>query len=181
MRTEDRRPILETERLILRRMDEGDLADLAQMLQNPRVMYAYEHSFTDVDVRAWLLRQRARYARYGFGLWAAVLRRTGEMVGQAGLTMQPYAGGEVLEIGYLLKEAHWRNGYASEAAAACKAYAFGPLDREKVHSIIKVDNERSIRVAERIGMTREATFLARYYAGDRPHYLYSVRRDTAGA
>ena len=103
------------------------------------------------------------------------------MVGQAGLTMQPYAGGEVLEIGYLLKEAHWRNGYASEAAAACKAYAFGPLDREKVHSIIKVDNERSIRVAERIGMTREATFLARYYAGDRPHYLYSVRRDAAGA
>ena len=63
MRTEDRRPILETERLILRRMDEGDLVDLAQMLQNPRVMYAYEHSFTDADVRAWLLRQRARYAR----------------------------------------------------------------------------------------------------------------------
>ena len=41
-----------------------------------------------------------------------ILKATGEMIGQAGLTMQPYKGKEILEIGYLLKEAHWHHGYA---------------------------------------------------------------------
>ena len=57
--------ILETERLILRELEQGDLPDLAEMLQNPRVMYAYEHTFTDRDVQQWLDRQRARYRTDG--------------------------------------------------------------------------------------------------------------------
>ena len=46
--------ILETERLVLREMEQGDFADLAEILQDPEVMYAYEHDFTDADVQAWL-------------------------------------------------------------------------------------------------------------------------------
>ena len=102
--------ILETERLVLREMEQGDFADLAEILQDPEVMYAYEHDFTDADVQAWLDRQRRRYARNGFGLWAVILKETDQMVGQAGLTMQPYQGGEVLEIGYLLKKRFWGRG-----------------------------------------------------------------------
>ena len=52
--------ILETERLILREMDADDCADLAEMFQDPRVMYAYEHEFSDEDVWAWLDRQTGR-------------------------------------------------------------------------------------------------------------------------
>ena len=52
--------ILETERLILREMDQEDFSDLAQMLQNPRVMVAYEHDFSDEDVQRWLDRQKSR-------------------------------------------------------------------------------------------------------------------------
>ena len=98
------------------------------------------------------------------------------MVGQAGLTMQPYQGGEVLEIGYLLKKRFWGRGYAREAAAACKRYAFDTMKKNKVCSIIKTDNLASIRVAESIGMKREAAFIARYYNGDMPHFLYAVER-----
>ena len=47
--------ILETERLILREMDADDYADLAEMFQDPRVMYAYEHEFSDEDVWSWLV------------------------------------------------------------------------------------------------------------------------------
>ena len=50
--------ILETERLMLREMGEQDIPDLKEILQNPRVMYAYEHDFTDEDVREWLARQQ---------------------------------------------------------------------------------------------------------------------------
>lgn len=168
--------ILETERLILRELEQSDFDDLAGILQNPRVMYAYEHDFTDEDVQVWLDRQRGRYAKYGFGLWASVLKSTRVMIGQAGLTMQPYKGSEVLEIGYQLKEEYWHQGYAREAAAACKHYAFQILKAPKVHSIIKVDNLPSIRVAESIGMTREDTFITQYYNGDMLHYLYSVKQ-----
>lgn len=168
--------ILETERLFLRELEQTDFDDLSEILQNPRVMYAYEHDFTDEDVQAWLERQQGRYKQYGFGLWAMILKSTDEMIGQAGLTMQPYKGDQVLEIGYLLKENFWHQGYAREAAQACKAYAFGDLDRDKVHSIIKVDNKSSIRVAESMGMTAEDQFVIQYYDKHMPHFLYSVRR-----
>ena len=67
-------------------------------------------------------------------------------------------------------------GYAREAGAACKRYAFEVLGRDKVYSIINADNLASIRVAESVGMTGEATFTARYFSGDMPHNLYSVAR-----
>ena len=82
--------IFETERLYLRKITQDDLADLAEILQNPNVMYAYEHDFSDNDVQVWLNRQIERYNKNGVGLWAVILKDTNEMIGQAGLTMQPY-------------------------------------------------------------------------------------------
>ena len=166
--------ILETERLYLREMNQSDFEYLAEILQNPRVMYAYEHDFSDNDVQEWLDRQITRYKKYGFGLWAVILKNTDEMIGQAGLTMQPYKDTEVLEIGYLLKERFWHYGYASEAANGCKKYAFEQLNRDKVYSIIKSDNYASMKVAKSMGMKKEDEFVTQYYNGDMLHFLYSV-------
>ena len=166
--------IIETERLILREMTDDDIGSLRSMLQDPDVMYAYEHDFTEDDVKEWLERQKDRYARYGFGLWAMILKFSGLMIGQAGLTMQKYRNSEVLEIGYMLAKNYWHSGYAREAAEACKKYAFSRIGAREVFSIIKTDNAASIRVAESIGMKRRDEFMARYYNGDVPHYLYGV-------
>lgn len=166
--------ILETERLYLRKMNQSDFEDLAEILQNSRVMYAYEHDFSDNDVQEWLDRQITRYKKYGFGLWAVILKNTDEMIGQAGLTMQSYKGTEVLEIGYLLKERFWHHEYASEAANGCKKYAFEQLNRDKVYSIIKSDNYASMKVAKSMGMKKEDEFVTQYYNGDMLHFLYSV-------
>lgn len=95
-----------------------------------------------------------------------VLKDTDEMIGQAGLTMQPYKNTKVLEIGYLLKEKFWHLGYAREAAMECKKYAFEKLNQDKVCSIIKADNLASMRVAESIGMSKEDEFITQYYNGD---------------
>ncbi|WP_455650222.1 GNAT family N-acetyltransferase [Enterocloster citroniae] len=168
--------ILETERLFLREMRQNDFHDLAEILQNSNVMYAYEHNFTENDVQVWLDRQIERYRKFGFGLWAVILKDTNKMIGQAGLTFQPYKSTEVLEIGYLLKENFWHYGYAKEAAGGCKKYAFGHLNRGKVYSIIKADNAASIKVAESIGMSKEDEFITQYYNGRMLHYLYSVHR-----
>lgn len=168
--------ILETERLYLREMNQNDFGDLAEILQNPKVMYAYEHDFSDNDVQEWLDRQIERYKKYGFGLWAVILKNTNEMIGQTGLTIQPYKDTEVLEIGYLLKENFWHNGYACEASSGCKKYAFEQLNRDKVYSIIKADNHSSMKVAESIGMKKGDEFITQYYNGDMLHFLYSVHR-----
>ena len=102
--------ILETERLRLRRMTQDDFPALCRILQDPDVMYAYEHAFSDEEVQEWLDRQLARYAQYGFGLWAVELKETGAMIGQCGLTMQDVNGRQLLEVGYLFEKAHWHRG-----------------------------------------------------------------------
>ncbi len=167
---------LETARLQLRELTQGDFVDLAQILLDRDVMTAYEHDFSAEEVQNWLDRQLRRYRQDGFGLWAVVLKSSGEMIGQAGLTLQPCEGSRVLEVGYLLKKRFWHQGYAREAAAACKSYAFQVLGRDTVHAIIKADNFASMRVAQAIGMKKEKEFITRYYSGDRLHYLFTVHR-----
>jgi len=106
--------ILETERLVMREMRPSDYPALCKILQDAEVMYAYEHAFGDEEARAWLDRQFQRYREDGFGLWAVVLRETGEMIGQCGLSWQDWNGRQVLEVGYHLQKAFWHRGYATE-------------------------------------------------------------------
>lgn len=168
--------ILETERLYLREMTESDLPALRKILQDPLVMYAYEHAFSDAEVNVWLDKQKRRYAEDGFGLWAVILKATGEMIGQCGLTLQDYKDQRVLEVGYLFQKAYWHKGYATEATMACKEYAFSKLGAEEVFSIIRDTNVASQNVARRNGMTETGRFIKHYQGMDMPHVVFSVKR-----
>ncbi|MDD6481853.1 MAG: GNAT family N-acetyltransferase [Lachnospiraceae bacterium] len=168
--------ILETERLYLREMEQSDFGSLCKILQDEDTMYAYEGAFSDTEVHEWLDRQIARYKKWGFGLWAVVLKETNEMIGQCGLTMQPWKENEVLEIGYLFERAHWHKGYATEAARACKKYAFEELNAMEVCSIIRDTNIASQNVAARNEMTIKDRWIKHYRGVDMPHYRYVVER-----
>lgn len=170
---------LETERLSLRELTEDDWNDLCGILQDEEVMYAYEHPFSDEEVREWLGRQLARYDEYRhrFGLWAVVLKETGEMIGQTGLTLQDCDGEQLLEIGYLFKKRYWHKGYATEAALACKRYAFETLNEPRVYSIIRDNNIASQNVAKRNGMKPMKTFVKHYYGVDMPHIVFCAEKD----
>lgn len=168
--------ILETERLYLREMNQADFSALCRIMQDEKTMYAYEGAFRDEEVQEWLDRQIARYQKWGFGLWAVILKETDRMIGQCGLTMQPWKDQEVLEIGYLFERSFWHNGYAAEAAKACKKYAFEVLKAEEVCSIIRDTNAASQKVAIRNGMTRTDTWTKHYRGVDMPHYRYVVQR-----
>ena len=139
-------------------------------------MYAYEGAFSDDEVREWLDRQIARYQKWGFGLWAVILKDTNEMIGQCGLTMQPWKDTEVLEIGYLFNRAWWHNGYAIEAARACKAYAFDALGAREVCSIIRDTNEASKKVAVRNGMRPLDCWVKHFRGAAMPHTRYVVKK-----
>ena len=167
--------ILETPRLILREMTLDDDIDLCKMLQDPEVMYAYAHSFSDEEVRTWLNNQLRRYNEDGFGLWAVVLKETNEMIGQCGLTRQEFFE-PVVEVGYLFQKQYWHQGYAIEAAEACKHYAFEQLALNEVWSIIRDTNYASMNVAIRNGMLVRGRKVKHYYGLDMPHYGFSVKR-----
>ena len=169
--------ILQTKRLYLREMNQGDYAALCEILQDKTVMYAYEHAFDDAEAQEWLDKQIQRYKTYGFGLWAVILKETEKMIGQCGLTMQDCNGTEVIEVGYLFQKAYWHKGYATEAAAACKQYAFDTLNADEVFSIIRENNAASIAVAKRNGMTVTDRLTKHYYGMDMPHLVFSAKRN----
>ena len=168
--------VLETERLVLREMGQADLPALCEILQDPLVMYAYEHAFSDDEAQVWLDRQQERYAAYGFGLWAVVEKASGQLIGQCGVTMQDCCGREVPEVGYLFRRSKWHQGFAAEAAAACRDYAFHTLGFPEVFSIIRENNFPSQHVALRCGMSVRGTFVKQYYGMDMPHLVFGIRR-----
>lgn len=168
--------ILETERLYLRELEQKDFSALSKILQDEETMYAYEGAFSEEEVQEWLDRQIGRYRKYGFGLWAVIRKEGEELIGQCGLTMQPWKDSEVLEIGYLFRRDCWHQGYATEAAKACKEYAFEVLKADEVCSIIRDTNLASQRVALRNGMTVKDSWVKHYRGVNMPHDRYVTAR-----
>ena len=121
--TDGNRTIIETPRLLLREMTAADRPDLCMILQDKEVMYAYNGPFSDEEVNGWLERQTGRYREWGYGLWAVVLKQTGEMIGQCGVTRQLWNGEEMLEVGYLFRHSHWHQGYSLPASGPAQRHA----------------------------------------------------------
>ena len=169
--------IFETDRLILRKLNKSDFDNLCRILKDENVMYAYEHAFSDKEVTDWLNRQLMRYERDGIGLWAVILKENGQMIGQCGLTYQDCDGETLLEVGYLFEKEYWHHGYATEAAIACKEYAFYNMGENIVYSIIRDNNIASQKVAIRNGMRPIKTMVKHYYGMDMPHIVYGVKKE----
>ena len=146
--------ILETPRLVLREMTFGDLDFLAELLADPEVMRYYPKPFDRRGSEGWLRRQLDRYDSHGYGFWLALDRATGVPRGQAGLIPpRGIEGADETEIGYLVRPAFWRQGLATEAAAACRDYAFDVLGRPRVICLIRPENTPSQGVARKIGLS----------------------------
>lgn len=169
--------ILSTARLDLREMTAEDLPALRAILQDAETMVAYEGAFDEAMVQAWLQRMLDRYRDHGFGMWAVVLRETGEVIGQCGLTVQRILDEDVIEVGYLFNRAHWHRGYAVEAAAASRDYAFERLGAARVYAQIRDTNLSSMNVAIRLGMTVRGRFVKHYRGVDMPHLAFAVDRE----
>ena len=144
--------IIETERLFLREMDQNDYEALYAVLADSDIMEHYPYTFDEARVRSWITRNMDRYRKDGFGLWAVVLKETGEMIGDCGITMQNIHGQQLPEIGYHIRGDQRRKGYASEAAAACIRYAFENYGFPAVYSYMKYTNIPSQRTAMKNGM-----------------------------
>jgi RimJ/RimL family protein N-acetyltransferase len=164
--------VLTTDRLRLRRLDKDDLPRLYALFQDPLVMRYYP-GLKDMDeTTRWLEWVEEQYARAGHGLWAVELQDGGQWVGQIGLIRQSVDDVTETEIGYLLRSEHWHRGYATEAAIACRDYGFHTLRLSRLISLIRPENEPSIRVATRVGMRPERMIRRKTF----DHWIYSIER-----
>lgn len=167
-------PVLETKRLILRELNQNDFDAACRLLQDPDVMVAYEGPFTCEEVQAWLDKQLNRYSQDGFGLWAVIEKESGSCIGQCGITLQEYEGNLVPEVGYLFCKAYWHHGFATEAARACKEYAFQKWGFSEIYSIIRDTNHSSMKVALRNGMVQVGEQVKHYRGIDIPHKVFKA-------
>ncbi|WP_097004500.1 GNAT family N-acetyltransferase [Lacrimispora amygdalina] len=147
--------IIETEQLILRELTMDDFEAWYQILSDQETMQFYPSAFDKNQTRRWIEWNLINYNKDGFGLWAVILKKSDEFIGDCGITMQNiYGDGNLLpEIGYHINKRFWNNGYASQAAKACLRYIFEKTDYNEVFSYQKWTNIPSRKVAEKIGMS----------------------------
>jgi RimJ/RimL family protein N-acetyltransferase len=143
-------PIL-TERLVLRPYREDDLHELHAVLYSDEAAMALLGGPRDLaGTRAALERTMNQQELSGYSFWPVIERESGLLCGEAGLFPLTPDGPEVA-LGYAFGSAYWRRGYASEAAAAVVAEAFGPLGLDRLVAITREANLGSRRVLAKLG------------------------------
>lgn len=147
--------ILETSRLLLRRITKNDVAVYFKFFSDPETMRFYPSTRSLEETEEFVDRQLRRYERSGYGPWATILKSEDALVGYCGLIPQLVDDQPEVEIGYLVARSYWRQGLASEAAIACRDYAFHKLGIRRLISLIDPANIASIGVARKVGMTLE--------------------------
>jgi ribosomal-protein-alanine N-acetyltransferase len=167
--------VLETERLLLRRLTMDDLDDLAALYRDPEVRrYFPDGVRTREQTRAeleWVI--DVYYGRYGYGLWATILKDGGAFIGRCGLLPWEIGGRTEVEVAYLLGREYWGRGLAREAARAIVGHAFATLPVDRLICLIDPDNSASRRVAVALGMT---LLWDDYVDEEGPAHVYAIDR-----
>lgn len=167
---------LETERLILRQLEDADFSALYEIMRKPEVMYAWVHGFTLEETQEWLARQQERY-KNGYGFLAVYLKSSDVLIGQAGLTTSEIDGQPVTEIAYIFDNTAWGNGYATEAAKALVQLAFNERGIARLHCTVRPENVSSIKVAERLGFRYIGKYVKHYNGKEMPHLIYILENE----
>jgi ribosomal-protein-alanine N-acetyltransferase len=169
--------ILETKRLLLRRLIMDDLDDLFALYKDPEIrkyfpegILNYEETKEELE---WHMNGHPKYPE--LGLWATIHKETGKFIGRCGLLPWTIEGQDEVEIAYLLDKSFWGQGLATEAAQGILQYGLEYLQLSRLICLIDPENIASQRVAERIGMSLEKRVDG--IAGDNfPTLIYSISK-----
>ena len=172
--TEPQTKILETKRLILRRLVMEDLDALFALYSDPEVrkyfpegMLTYEETKEELE---WFLNGHPTHPE--LGLWATIHKETGQFIGRCGLLPWTIEGQYEVEVAYMIAKEYWRQGLGSEAAHGILQYGFETLGLSRLICLIDQDNQASIKVATGMGMT----FEKEVDDGMGPAQLYSIHK-----
>lgn len=173
---------LVSDRLRLRHWTDADREPFAAMNADPLVMEHFESPLDRTASDAWLDQIRASLDSRGWGLWAVERTDDGAFLGCVGLAVPTFEAPftSCVEVGWRLARGNWGHGYATEAARAVAAHAFGVLGLTELVSFTTIDNAKSRAVMERLGMRHDPVDDFEYPRlppghRQRPHVLYRLR------
>ncbi len=163
-----------TENLIIRELSHEDIDSLCLLRSEPEISRILYDTQPDINVEKDKLKAYINnvYSYYGFGLWGVYLKENERLIGQCGIEYKTLNGEAIYELGYFLAKAYQDKGYAYESVSAVIEYSFERLGIDKITAVIPVDNEKSIHLAEKVGMKREAESLR----NNLKCYLYEINR-----
>ena len=168
--------MLETNRLRLQEMTIDDIDPLLAIFSDPEVMKSFGGILFDrKQMEQWVRRNLDHQRQYGYGLFSVMLKSNDVLVGDCGLEHMEVDGQAEVEIGYDFRSDYWGQGLATEAAAAVRDFALGELGLQRVVSLIRPENIASLRVAEKIGMTKEKEIKR----GEAMYWIFSLSRSEA--
>lgn len=145
-------PTLTTERLVLRAHDIDDFDRLTALYRTERSRHI-GGPLAEKAVWRDFMNAVGHWPILGFGAWGVDLKATGECVGQVAVSCP--AEYPEPELGWLLFDGHEGKGFAFEASARARRFAFEEVGLDKLVSYIDPENLRSIRLAERLGGVRD--------------------------
>jgi RimJ/RimL family protein N-acetyltransferase len=147
--------ILETERCIVRELTEDDIEDLYQVYADPSISQYTEGLYEDKEKELAYLRDYIRqvYGFCGYGVWAIIDKKSGNMIGRAGLAARE--GFDLPELGYVIAVPYQRQGYATEVCRAILDYTFTELNFTQVRALIQKGNEASRRLCLKLGFQED--------------------------
>ena len=148
--------IIETERLLLKPLEESDAEELFRIYSVPEnVQFMGKGSGSVDELRGHISRHIKEHPETGPGLSAIFLKENGDLIGRAGLFLSTIDGASEVELAYLVDRYHWGKGYATEASKGILEYGFGDLGLARIIAVIHPLNTSSIRVADKCGFSYE--------------------------
>ncbi len=148
--------IIETKRLVLRRLSPDDAEFIVELLNQP----SFLRYIGDKEVRNNTDAVRyiqngpvASYEQLGFGLYLVELKDTGVPIGMCGLLKRDSLPD--VDVGFAFLPSYWSQGYAFESAAAVMTYGRQVLGLRRIVAITSIDNDASIRLLEKLGLRFE--------------------------
>lgn len=159
---------LETDRLFLRAFSTEDAEDMYNLNLDPLVLkYTGDKPFSSIEAAKQFLLRYDHYEKYGMGRWAVILKEKREFLGWCGLKYWPDK--KWADIGFRFYRHAWGKGFATESAKICLKYGSKNKNLENIIGRVRIENEASIRVLEKIGMS----FIKEISFDHHPGFLYA--------
>jgi RimJ/RimL family protein N-acetyltransferase len=149
--------VIETPRLVLRRLEPGDAEFILTLLNDPSFLrYIGDKGVRSLDDAREYIRTgpMASYDRFGFGLFLTALREEGVPIGICGLLKRDTL--EDVDVGFAFLPRYWSQGYAFESASAVLEYGRQELGLGRIVAITSPDNTASMRLCEKLGLKFES-------------------------
>ncbi len=173
------KPIITTDRLIIRHWKDDDIEPFIQMNSDPLVMKYFPGTMSKEQTLQFVSRITRYFEEHNYGLFAVQEKAGGEFIGFIGFSHPRFESffTPCVEIGWRLCAKHWGKGLATEGARACLVYGFTALNFDRIYSFTAVPNIPSVNVMKKIGlkhigefnhpMLNEDSWLSR-------HFLYGI-------